>query len=254
LALNTEGRATEVRTGDICFIDLSRPISLRAPDYNSLTLILPRAMLEPHVADIDSLHGRVLQKSSPLNAMLGNHLRTLFAEAPELSLADGQLAASGTAALIAAFAGPSAQGHDTIARTESATPLQVMRRFIETNLHHSDLGPDFICQRFGVSRAKLYRVFEPMGGVSHYILQRRLSRAYQLITDPSHADLRVSAIATRCGFGNVSAFSRAFSQAYGMSPTELRGARDELADFAFSGEGAYGTMSRWLLGLDAAGK
>lgn len=254
-ALDADGRASEVRAGDICFLDKLRPISLRAPEYDSLTLILPRAMLEPHIADIDGLHGRILKKSNPLNAMLVNHLQTLFAEAPALGLADGRLAANGTAALIAAFAGPSARGRDTIARSESAMSLHAVRRFIEGHLHHPDLGPDFICRLLGVSRAKLYRVFEPMGGVSHFILQRRLKRAYALITDPAQACQRVGAIAAQCGFASVSVFSRAFSQAYGMPPTELRGAfeRDELADFAVSGECGFGTMSRWLLGLDSAG-
>jgi hypothetical protein len=103
-ALDVEGRAAEVRAGDICFLDLSRPVNLRAPDYESLTLILPRAALAPSLADLDGLHGQVLQKSNPLNTILVNHLRTLFAQAPSLSAADGRAAAKGTAALIAAFA------------------------------------------------------------------------------------------------------------------------------------------------------
>jgi AraC-like DNA-binding protein len=254
-ALDAEGRAVEVHAGDVCFLDLSRPINLRAPDYESLTLILQRAALQPHIADLDSFHGRILQKNSPLNTMLVGHLRTLFAEAPMLSSADGRAAANGTAALIAAFAGPSDKGRDAIARSESAKSLLTFRRFIETSLHNPELGPDFICRKLGVSRAKLYRAFEPMGGVSSYVHQRRLARASQLITDPAHAHERVGAIAARCGFGNVSVFSRAFRQAYGMPPTEMRDAleRAELADTVFSGEVGFGTMSRWLLGLDVVG-
>jgi AraC-like DNA-binding protein len=254
-ALDADGRDVEVQTGDVCLLDLSRPTALRAPDYGSLTLILPRAALQPYIADLDGLHGRILQKKTPLNAMLVNHMQTLFAEAPLLSSTDGRAAANGTAALIAAFAGPSANGRETIARTESATSLFALRRFIETNLHHRELGPDFICRRLGVSRAKLYRAFEPMGGVSSYIQQRRLTRAHQLIRNPVYADQRIGAIAAGCGFSNVSAFSRAFRQAYGISPTEVRDppGRNELADVTLSGEAGFGTMSRWLLGLDAIG-
>ena len=252
-ALDVEGRAAEVRAGDVCFLDLSRPINLRAPDYESLTLILPRAALAPNLANLDGLHGRVLHKSNPLNAILVNHLQTLFAAAPSLSAADGHVAAKGTAALVAAFAGPSANGRDAMARTESATSLHALRRFIEAHLHTMELGPELICRQLGISRAKLYRAFEPMGGVSRYILQRRLTLAYRMLIDPADADQRVGAIASRCGFGNVSVFSRAFREAYAMSPTELRDAieRDELADVRFSGEAGFGTMSRWLLGLDA---
>jgi len=255
-ALDIEGRAAEVHAGDVCFLDLSRPSSLRAPNYESLTLILPRAALQPHIADLDDLHGRILQKSNPLNAMLVGHLRTLFAEAPALNAADGRMAANGTAALVAAFAGPSDIGRDTIARSESATSLLTFRRFVETNLHDPELGPEFICRKLGVSRAKLYRAFEPVSGVSDYIHQRRLTRARQLITDPAYAHQRIGVIAAQCGFGNSSVFSRAFRQAYGIPPSEWRVAfeRAELGDASYYGEAGFGTMSRWLLGLDIVGR
>jgi AraC-like DNA-binding protein len=254
-ALGLEGRAAEVHAGDVCFLDLSRPISIKAPDYESLTLMLPRMALQQHIADLDGLHGQILKRTSPLNAMLVEHLRTLFEAAPLLDATDGRAAANGTAALIAAFAGSSAHGRDTIAQSKSMTSLNAVRHFIEANLDRLDLGPDFICRQFGISRAKLYRVFEPMDGVSHYILQRRLTLAHQLIANPTNAHHRIGAIAARCGFANISVFNRSFRQSYGMSPTELLRTfeRTEPADVRFSGEKGFGTMSRWLLGLDTIG-
>lgn len=254
-ALDVEGRTAEVQAGDVCFLDLSRPISLKAPDYESLTLILPRAALQQHIADLDGLHGQILKKTSPLNAMLVGHLRTLFEAAPSLDSTDGRAAANATAALIAAFAGASANGRDTIAQSKSMTSLNTIRRLIEANLHKLDLGPDYICRQLGISRAKLYRVFEPMDGVSHYILQRRLALAHQLISNPVNGHHRIGAIAARCGFANISVFSRSFRQSYGMSPTELLRAfeRAEPADISFSGEGGFGAMNRWLLGRDTMG-
>lgn len=250
--LNIEGHAAEVNAGDICFLDLSRRCTLLAPNYESLTLILPRAMLEPHVANLDDLHGRILSRSSPLNAMLFNHMQILFAEAASLNSEDAHAAASGTAALIAAFSGPSENGRDTIAQFEFVVSLHTLRRFVEDHLSRSDLGPDFICRHFGVSRATLYRAFQPVGGVSHYIHQRRLMRAYRMITDRNQAHLRVGAIAARCGFSNNSVFSRSFRQAYDMAPSELRSAqeRTRLEQIEISNEAGFGTMSRWLLGLD----
>ncbi|TAJ68545.1 MAG: AraC family transcriptional regulator [Phenylobacterium sp.] len=252
-ALDIEGRSTEVQAGDVCFLDLSRPVTLRAPDYASLTLILPRATLQPYVDDLDTLHGRILRKSRPLNAMLVSHLEKLFAEAPALNAADGAVAAKGTAALIAAFAGASDDGRDVIARSNSAATLLTFRRHIENHLGDLDLGPGSLYRRFGVSRATLFRAFEPMGGVGRYILQRRLERARRLITDPAGAHHRVGAIALQCGFGNASVFSRAFQRAFGVSPTELRAAvgRDGFSEAAFSGDQGFASMGRWLLGLDS---
>jgi AraC-like DNA-binding protein len=254
-ALDVEGRSTEVHVGDVCFLDLSRPATLQAPNYASLTLILPRAALEPYVADLDALHGRILRKSRPLNAMLASHLQTLFAEAPSLNAADAAVAAKGTAGLIAAFAGASDDGRDVIARSNSAGTFRAFRQHIEKHLGDLDLGPESLCRRFAVSRATLFRAFEPMGGVSRYILQRRLARARRLIIDPAGAHRRVGSIALQCGFGNTSVFSRAFQRAFGLSPTELRTAQGsaEISGAAFSGDQGFASMGRWLLGLDSGG-
>lgn len=254
--LDIEGRATELQVGDICVLDMTRHSTLRVPDHGTLSLVLPRALLAPYVADIDGLHGRILRRGAPLNAMLVNHLRTLFAEAPALGLPEGRAAARATAALVAAFAGPSAEGRDAIARTATAASLRAARRTIEANLHDPDLGPEFVCQQLGMSRAKLYRLFGPIGGVGRYIQQRRMARAYEAVTDPARASGRVGEIAARCGFGNASVFSRAFRRAYGVSPSELRSAvgRAGTADVGLSGDSGFQTMSRWLLGLDAAGR
>ena len=252
-SLDAEGRTSDVHAGDVCFIDLTQRVGLRAADYRSLTLMLPRTMLQPHVADLDGLHGRVLRKHNPLNSMLVGHLRTLFAEAPALNAAEARAAAGGTAALIAALAGASDRGRDTVARFQSYRSLYALRRFIEANLANFELGPELICRQFGISRAKLYRIFEPVGGVSFYIHQRRLTRAHELISDPTGASRRIGSIAAMCGFSNVSVFSRAFRQSFGMAPTELRRAVGaDFADLRLTGDGAFGTMSHWLLGLNLA--
>ncbi len=252
--LDVEGRATEVHTGDICVLDMTRRSALRSTGYKSFTLILPRTLLEPHVADIDALHGRVLPRGSALNAMLAAHMRTLYAQAPSLTLSDIHAAGHATAAMIAAFAGASSDGRGMIAEVTANASLKACRKAIDASLHDPWLGPDFLCDKLGVSRAKLYRMFEPLGGVTLYIQRRRLMHAYRFIIDPAYAQERISAIAMRCGFGNVSAFNRAFRQAHGMSPTELRAASlsGEMDDTELVGDRAFKTMDRWLRGEGVA--
>jgi AraC-like DNA-binding protein len=252
-SLEAEGRASEVTTGDICVLDLTRRSRLRAPGYKSLTLVLPRGLLEPHVANLDALHGKILPKGNSLNMMLAAHMRLLHAQAPSLTPSDIHAAAHGTAAMIAAFAGASGDGRDLIAEVAVDASLKTCRKVIDANLHDPWLGPEFLCDRLGVSRAKLYRLFDQLGGVTLYIQRRRLMRAYRLIADPAFAHERISAIANRCGFSNVSAFNRAFRQAYAMSPTELRAASlsGELYETELVGDHAFSTMERWLHGEGA---
>ncbi|MEZ2329716.1 helix-turn-helix domain-containing protein [Mesorhizobium sp. RCC_202] len=248
--LDAEGRTTEVHTGDICVLDMTRRSTLRSTDYKSFSLVLPRTLLEPHVADLDALHGRILPRGSALNTMLAAHMRLLYEQAPALTPSEIHAAAHATAAMIAAFAGASSDGRGLIAEVAADASLKTCRKLIDANLHDPRLGPEFLCDQLGVSRAKLYRLFDQLGGVILYIERRRLMRAYRFIVDPAFAQERISAIALRCGFSNVSAFNRAFRQAYAMSPTELRAAAlgGELYETDLVGDRAFSTMERWLHG------
>ena len=252
--LDIDGRTAEVHAGDVCFLDMTRRSTLRAPDYRCLTLVLPRTLLAPNVANLDDLHGRILPATSPLNTILTGHMRALYAQAPSLGSSDAHAAARGAAALVAAFAGASSDGREVIAQVSAGASLQACRQMIDATLQDCSMRPELLCKKLGVSRAKLYRMFEPLGGVSQYIQQRRLTRAYHILADPAHAHERISAIALRCGFSNVSVFNRAFRQAHGLSPTELRiGATGmERGGMDLSGDGAFRTMERWLHGVGAA--
>jgi AraC-like DNA-binding protein len=253
-ALDIEGRADEVHVGDVCFLDMTRASTLRSPAHNDLSIILPRRLVEPNLADPDGLHGRILRRSSPLNTMLVSHLRAFEAEAPTLGLSEARAAARATAALIATFAGNSAEGRETVARFAETHILQIARRIIDANINKPDLRTDFICRQLGVSRAKLYRLFEPIGGISQFIRQRRLKRAYQDIADPRRAQEHIGAIAARYGFSSVSVFSRAFRQTYSVSPSELRDGvrRTGNVDVSHPGDSPFEAMKQWLLGAEAS--
>jgi AraC-like DNA-binding protein len=110
------------------------------------------------------------------------------------------------------------------------------------------LSANSIAAEFGLSRASLYRLFGPAGGIAKYIRKARLSRAYQEITAAEFSNRRIGFIAYQLGFKNVSAFSRLFHEVYGVTPGEARErarqtvARPEYAIPAQPGE----SLTRWL--------
>ena len=83
------------------------------------------------------------------------------------------------------------------------------------------LDLDALCQTFSLSRRTLQRGFSDYTGVSpqQYLARLRLLQSrYQLrFTSDS-----VNEIASRCGFGDVSYFSRAFRRQFGVSPNQCR--------------------------------
>jgi AraC-like DNA-binding protein len=70
----------------------------------------------------------------------------------------------------------------------------------------------------GLSRSHFSRNFQKLAGRSpqQHVLRHRLEQARALLADRS---LRVVDVAQRCGFSSAAHFSRAFRQAYGVSPS-----------------------------------
>ena len=99
--------------------------------------------------------------------------------------------------------------------------LNRAKAFIEKNLTSRDLTPETIARVANVSRSTLYRLFKSSGGVSHYILQRRLSLASELLGD-SAEHRQIGELAFALGFVSDAHFCRAFRQAFGAPPGAFR--------------------------------
>ncbi|MBN9057708.1 MAG: helix-turn-helix domain-containing protein, partial [Rhizobiales bacterium] len=126
-----------------------------------------------------------------------------------------------TRAMIAACVRPSMErvevAHDAIV----ATLMERARVVIRQNLGSVTFGPDRLAQALGVSRSKLYRMFEPFGGVARYVHRQRLVAAHSALSDVANKTPIIQ-IAEALGFSDASGFSRAFKQEFGHSPSEAR--------------------------------
>jgi AraC-like DNA-binding protein len=94
-------------------------------------------------------------------------------------------------------------------------------RMIERKLADPDLTPQKLCRELGVARSGLYRIFEPVGGISNFIRRRRLLRTCDILADRSDGR-PISTIAHEWGFVDPSAYSRMFRKEFGMTPKEAR--------------------------------
>jgi AraC-like DNA-binding protein len=102
-----------------------------------------------------------------------------------------------------------------------APRMRNIRDFIDRNLNSWSLHAGRICKVAGTSRSNLYRMFEPYGGVVRYVQRQRLRRAHELLADPT-STRAINVIANDYCLSDPSAFSRAFRQEFGYSPTDLR--------------------------------
>jgi len=96
-----------------------------------------------------------------------------------------------------------------------------MLNHIDANLLNDNLTPDYLGSKFGMSRAALYRAFDPLGGISHYVTQRRLDRAHRLLGEEKTI-APIGTIARWLHFHDAAHFSNAFKKRFGARPTDVR--------------------------------
>jgi len=263
ISLKIEGSASglagdgpmQTGPGDVLFVDLTQALAMResAPEgfAGGVTLWTARERILPLVLNENALHGLVLKADEPAGAVIGATLRAFAKMVPDMRLADFDALAEGLIALAAKSAAPAVQGHGDAAASPPLATFVTVRRYIDRNLASPDLSAEQVAAEFHLSRASLYRLFEPAGGVARYIRKARLRRAFQEITAPEFSNRRIGHIAASLGFKNVSAFSRVFHEAYGVTPGEARNqarkavAKPEYAVPAEPGE----SLSRWLEAL-----
>lgn len=237
-----------VKAGDICLLDLTRSFSSEVKDCTNLTFAIPRNLLGLDENSFDALHGLVLRSNTAIGQLLGSHLVHLWQQTPALSMRDAIAASTGTIDLISALIAPSLETEKSGQAIISAQVLRV-RRYIEENLHDPNLGPDALCGHFGVSRAGMYRLFAPLGGVAEYIRTRRLKRAFDTLINPALQNKTISSIAYDCGFSEINTFARAFKLQFQYTPSEIRDSarqNTEMAGVLYYGKDKANSLRSWL--------
>lgn len=244
----------KVRPGDIVILDLGRTLRTLAQPSHVMTLIVPRDLLHGAlgVPDCD-LHGWVLRGNSSLGGLLCDHLLSLQHRLPGIALDDADAVSRASVQMLAACVQPGLRTlHEARGAIEGAT-LARLQRHIQRHLG-SELSADTLCRTFGLSRSTLYRLFEPLGGVAHYVQQRRLLQAHHALANPANRQLRITDVAARAGFSSHAHFTRAFRAAFAMSPSDVRasaGAGKDAAHLTDQGaaQGSSAEYVAWVRGL-----
>ncbi len=249
----SNGRQARALRGDIVLFDLHTSVELmrgcEGATTSDLSLWIPRTRLPGALREAMESGSRIERSASSGTAVAAAALGALLPQVKHASAADMAEIVSGVVALIAKVVALTPKDAPEANRTAVAPPLDsftTISRFIEANLASRELGIEKITSTFGLSRASLYRLFEPVGGVACYIRNRRLVRARDELTAPGLQDRRIGPIAYGAGFQSIAAFNRAFRQAYGATPRSTR--KSESGPVATgTSYGKMGVLTRWLL-------
>tara|TARA_R110002153_G_scaffold87937_1_gene216964 strand:- start:55 stop:1083 length:1029 start_codon:yes stop_codon:yes gene_type:complete len=238
----------KVRPGDVYIIDAGAPLDAVNYDFSNLTAIIPRDLMSRDLIRPDAHHRRVIPGDTPLAKMLYDYICNIHANSSSMPVDDAVIASSALLALTQGLLNarlPKAPGQLDDETIDIAIRAKVID-FIDANLGDHSLNPSHVVAALGISRTRLYRLFEPYGGVAAEIRHRRLRCTLQDLFDQKSRTMRISEVALRGGFGSESDYIRAFKRRYNMTPSEARAARSVTLSSATKRNYEY---EKWIASL-----
>ncbi|HBV00527.1 MAG TPA: hypothetical protein DEF21_21850 [Thalassospira lucentensis] len=223
LACETGKGGTELRRKGLVVYDLTQPFTAQTSDLESISLTIPRALVEELLHQPDDHCMRFLDPDDPMVRILYDQLTSIYQNVRSLShqqsLAIGKTLALMISNCLNTASGPT---RETTHQRSGIMNMVRMRRYFRENLGSPDLNPRQAAHDLGVSRSKLYNYFAPYGGVYNYIRDMRLRQAISLLNDPLRARSSIYDLALECGFSSDASFIRAFREKYDTTPGEVR--------------------------------
>lgn len=158
--------------------------------------------------------------TSPLGSFVASYLSDLSA-LPSLDAdSESALATPSTEivrALLTTAAGDEFLSREPLGRTLALRVLS----YLKIHATDADLTADRVAAHFGISRRYLFAVMRQRGVSMHeWVREERLSRAADLLSEPTNGRISVSSVGRLCGFADHSSFSRAFRGRFGCAPSE----------------------------------
>jgi AraC-like DNA-binding protein len=226
---NQERTQSPVPQASFTLLDNSKPFTgthyASGPTLaSSISLVIPHQALPLHPDKVRTLLASSIPSNTGMAALLAQFVHRVAARPEEFD--PSQAVTLGAIGLDLAAS--------TLAQrlaVQELLPVEVRERtlrtqieaFIEKNLGDTDLTPRSVAAAHHISLRTLHRLFEAeQHTVAELIRHRRLARCQRDLINPLLAHRQVQRIAARWGFPDKAHFSRAFKNAFGMSPQEYR--------------------------------
>lgn len=205
--------------GSISFIDHDRPTRQISTHHRQLSVFLPHHFIGFDPSRFPAWFG--INRSTGVGRLIEAGVVSVFESLDQVSTSNMHALADGFSGLIRGAIDGGFQCADS---SEFRTArLTAIRQFVDARLGDPSLCSDTILKSFGLSRTTLYRDFEEYGGIQRYIVQRRLHRAFRLLSESRPRHGIVGEVSERMGFSSVHNFSRVFRERFGETPGSVVG-------------------------------
>jgi AraC-like DNA-binding protein len=223
---NQARRENLIEPGEAYFFHNCLPGAFDADEGGHYWLIsLPAKVIIPGFGDSSSLIGCRITNAKPELKLLTAYLDAVY-QTPGLrdpktkAVIGGQV----TDLVVAAVGRADEAAQASAGRGIRAARYKLVMEEIHRRYSEPMLNGERIARALGVSIRYIQQLFEENGRtLSAEIMNERLKAVRRSLSDPSCDEHKISEIAYRCGFSDLSYFNRAFRQKFGETPKTARG-------------------------------
>lgn len=214
------GRQTlSLRRNDLMVVDYDSPGAMHSrAGFRTQMLLLPKAMLEPHLTTRARPLAVKLTGRPGLQALAASYFQSFVDQWDAIGANRIGAAADTLGRLIGVACGGA---HEEHLEAVADARLVEAKRHVDAHLADPALSVATAALALKLSERSLYALFERQGtSFAAHVRQRRLEECRAaLIAQPTRP---VIDIAFAWGFGSMPSFYRAFQAAFGLSPSDLR--------------------------------
>jgi AraC-like DNA-binding protein len=215
-----------IEPGEAYFFHNCLPGVFEADEGGRYWLIsLPAKVIIPGFGDSSSLIGCRITNAKPELKLLTSYLDAVYQTPGLKDPKTKTVIGSQVTDLVVATVGRADEAAQaTAGRGIRAARYKLVMEEIRRRYREPMLNGERLARALGVSKRYIQQLFEENGRtLSAEIIGERLKAARQALADPAFDGQKISEIAYRCGFSDLSYFNRAFRQKYGETPKAARG-------------------------------
>ena len=225
ITVSARGADVFLGEGDGFAISSLEPSVFTRPSPGSaICMSLPRKAFRSRLSHLDAGLARVIPAQSESLQLIKDYTAFLLNHKALIPTEVRQAIVEHMSELVALVLGPSREIALAVAGLSNpAARLVSIKADVIKNSGNRDLTTDWLAQRHNLSARYIQMMFESeRTTLSAFLLERRLVRVHELLSDLRQSPRSISAIAFECGFGDLSYFNRAFRKRYGMTPSDAR--------------------------------
>jgi AraC-like DNA-binding protein len=215
-----------IEPGEAYFFHNCLPGAFEADEGGNYWLVsLPAKVIIPGFGDSSSLIGCRITDAKPELRLLTSYLDAVYRTPGLRDPKTKAVIGSQVQDLVVAAVGRADEAAQaTAGRGIRAARYKLVMEEIHRRYGEPMLNGERIARALGVSKRYIQQLFEENGRtLSAEIMNERLKAARKALADPSNDGHKISEIAYRCGFSDLSYFNRAYRQKFGETPKAARG-------------------------------